>query len=697
MSFLQWTFLFGAVAVIGPVVAHLLAKPRFRRVPFTMVRFLKSGQRQSHSRRKIRDLLVLLLRCAIIVLIAALFAQPVLHVQAEPQKQRPLHYLGLDDSMSMAYRDGGGSLFERMVEAALDHVKHAPDDVLFGIHALASGRSTCGLTKSQAVAEIKRLTVVADSVDLTDLILGLRRASLSTSPDVSVSALLVSDFTPSTLRQFEQVGRPAKVNQVQYEAVVPSEPVNNAAIVGACVTDAADNKLNIDVTVHSYGETEQQRTLTARIRDAGSVSTKLTLAPKQRRVCRVQMDVGPSLGASAQPYLPVQLHLRPEDGLIEDDTYRVAVYIPPVTRTNVLLVSRGDETFLFETAVKALSSPGQLKRLNLKKAAEDRFTAQDLAWADIAVFGSLSSGLARRTAALKDFLRGGGKLIFFTAQTDNHAIAQRLYREGLFPVLPDKWVQEAAYPQPRPCAGAGAGFDEQAGKSLVNYRLDRIPVKGYWLVSHEGASQNGASQEAECVWRFTNRDGFIYCRPCDGGLSVWVNTSIDDSSGLLAKSRAWVAFCQYLLGRADRIQQFCFSTAERPIVARCGESGPAALGQKSAAVWVENCDGRRMRARAEGAALFMPAPSGIGWMRTVKEPALYAAINLPAGETDMSRPASGSIVNAVKRAFVTDAEGRLASLRSDSDTGHTPIWKALAWLTIVLILFESSLANRLRR
>jgi hypothetical protein len=66
VSFLAWTFLFGSVAVVGPIVAHLLSKPRFRRVPFTMLRFLRRGQSQSHSRRRLRDLLILLLRCAII-------------------------------------------------------------------------------------------------------------------------------------------------------------------------------------------------------------------------------------------------------------------------------------------------------------------------------------------------------------------------------------------------------------------------------------------------------------------------------------------------------------------------------------------------------------------------------------------------------------------------------------------------------
>lgn len=123
MSFLGWTFLFGALAVVGPIAAHLLSKPRFRRVPFTMLRFLRSGQRASHSRRRLRDLLVLLLRCAAVVLIAMLFARPMLHVTPEPAEQRSIHYLALDDSMSMAYRDGSETLLARMVDAAVEHAR----------------------------------------------------------------------------------------------------------------------------------------------------------------------------------------------------------------------------------------------------------------------------------------------------------------------------------------------------------------------------------------------------------------------------------------------------------------------------------------------------------------------------------------------------------------------------------------------
>ena len=139
MSFLEWTFLFGVVAVAGPVLAHMLAKPRFKRVPFTMLQFLRSSQIESHSRKNIRDLFILLLRCAIIILIALLFAQPMLHKNPEQKEAGNVYYLGLDDSVSMAYSDGSKNYFEQMKDSAMEHIVSAEADAVFNLCSLVSG------------------------------------------------------------------------------------------------------------------------------------------------------------------------------------------------------------------------------------------------------------------------------------------------------------------------------------------------------------------------------------------------------------------------------------------------------------------------------------------------------------------------------------------------------------------------------
>jgi len=699
VSFLQWTFLLGAVAVVGPIVAHMLAKPRFRRVPFTMLQFLRTGQQESYSRRKLRDLLVLLLRCAILVLMAVLFARPVLHVTAEPPRQRSIHYLALDDSMSMMYKDGGRSLFERMTEAAVDHVGRAPDGTSFSICGLASGRTVHGLTRSQALAEVKRLTAVPKSARLIDYLSILKQAARTGAPGDTLSAVVISDFTPGVLRQLERIHEPAAVHEWKHEVIVPAAPVNNAAITEARAINVSDDKLDIDVAIANYGDTRQQREITLRAPDLKPVSAAAVLQPHERLIVRMQMDLGLSAHRSNPAGLPVEATLSPKDNLVEDDVYRLAVYIPHAASTNVLIVDRAEETFLFETAMQALAQEGPAKGLTLKKVKESRLAAADLDWADTVVFSSVPAEFSCPTSAFQNHLAGGGKLIFFATQVDNRQTAERLLREGLLAAVPEKWVQGTTYPEPQPLTGEYNASSNQTTRMeaqdfapLRNYRLDRIAFKGYW--------QCRVPADAACVWRLANGSGFLYYRPSHGGVCILVNTSIDDSLGPLAKSRAWVAFCSVLAGEAEQVRQFCFCPEDRPILNLPNSSRIT----QQASLGIENCDGGKTQAAREGTRILLPPPKGIGWMRTLGEPTLYAAINLPAGETDLGRPTERRVADAMSGAFaVNTSEERVLSQAGGHAESRVPpvrdkpVWKAFAWATILLLLVEPAITNRLKR
>ena len=690
MSFLAWTFLFGAIAVVGPIVAHLLSKPRFRRVPFTMLRFLRAGQSQSHSRRRLRDLLILLLRCAVIVLIAILFAQPVLRVKAVPQAQKAIIHLALDDSMSMAYRDGGRTLFDRMTEKALDHVRQSPDDTRFSIYGLASGHSSHNLTRSEAVAVIKQLKVVPAATRLADFFSALNQAGRASAPGSTTSAVILSDFTPNTLRQFEQIATPATVDGIRCEPIMPDKPAENTAIVAARVAGLIGNTLSLDVTVAHCGPNQRQCILSAQIADDSTAcKQELSIEAGQRKAVRLQMSLDAQLRRTDQPCLPIELTLTHEDGLAEDDTYHLAVYVPHTGQTNVVLVHRADETFLFETAVQALADSGSLERLNLTKVSQGQLTARDLDGADIVVFSSLPSGPFVRTGDLKTFAQKGGRLIFFTMGAQDLESAKLLMRDGLLAAQPQRWVQRITYPEPRACAGTSAGLDERAAKSLSNYRVNQVALKGYW--------QCRPAAQAECFWRLADGEGLLYGLPCGHGSSIFVNTSIDDSLGLLAKSAVWVAFCRGLMGQTDHVQQFSFPIGERPVL-RIAEHGAS---DRRTVISVENCDRSRTRAAVQGNALLLPPPIGTGWMKTTDEPTLYAGINLPVGETDLTAPTQEEI-DGMREALKTPDVGRAMPADSPSSIEaagfrQKPIWPIAAWAAMILLVLESAVANRLRR
>ena len=76
MSFLTPAFLFGALAVAIPIVLHFLRRERLPRVSFSDVRLLRGARLDQTRRQRLRELLLLALRVAALLLLALAFARP---------------------------------------------------------------------------------------------------------------------------------------------------------------------------------------------------------------------------------------------------------------------------------------------------------------------------------------------------------------------------------------------------------------------------------------------------------------------------------------------------------------------------------------------------------------------------------------------------------------------------------------------
>jgi len=701
VSFIQWIFLLGGLAAAGPVIAHLLAKPRFRRLPFTMLRFLHTGQIESQSRRKLRDLLILLLRCAIIVLIAMLFAQPILHTRRKPQLTRSVYFLGLDNSMSMAYTDGTDSHFDKLIDSAIDYIRSAKTDALFNICALASGNWAQKLTKKQALALLRALKIEPGSTNVADFISSLNRVNRTEHLDDEVSVLVLSDFTPNTLKQFVDAEQPIAVDKIDYKPIISSRPVNNAAIIDAHVVGIADGKLTINVTVANYGRIEQNRRLTAKMSPApprsGASANKsapvdINLFTKQRRTSQVQIEVGAA--GQEQFFLPVELSLSAGDGLKEDDTFYLAVSIPGQKNVNVLLAGDGaDKMFLLKTAMDTFSrkssySAGQLPvdTLKIRQVLIDDIALSDLNWADVVVCSTVAERLGELASNLEDFVKAGGRFVCFVTETVVPDAAKKLWQRGVLSALPGKCIHERTYTQPKPQDSRAFGVDNTAARSLSNYRIDKILLKGYLECKQH--------PDSKCLWQFQNGVGFVYLKRLGTGISIIVNTSVDDSLGSLTKSNALVAFCRYLLGGNNQIGEYCFARNEQVMLPLSERQ--ASLPPKKQ-FWVQTCDGKKRRAGAADSFLLVPDPAGIGWIKTLGKPTMWAGINLPDGETDMTEPVAAELANIMKRVFPTGMERTVSEAEVLSNRKLTPLWKIFAWTIILLLLVEPAVANRLKR
>jgi hypothetical protein len=688
VSFVEWTFLFGGLAVAGPVIAHLLARPKFRRLPFTMLRFLRTGQVESRSRRKLRDLLILLLRCAIIALVAMLFARPLLHVSPDQEQQGSVFFLGLDNSMSMAYSDTDGSYFDKMIDETVKYIRSAqagPGARVFDIYAMASGQWSRDLSREQALAEVKAVKIEPDSARVSDFLSGLSRPNLSQHSNGKISIALFSDFTPQILKQLAAVEYPVAVAEIDHKVIGSKRPLDNAAIIDARTIGFADGKLTISVTVANFGQIQQDRRLTASTGSNGTTPVEIRLPPGRRGTYQVQIEI-PGAGRE-QLCLPVELSLSGTDGLKEDDTFYLGISVPGQKNTNVLIAGESiNQLFLLKTAMDILSRMNPYNTLKIRQVLFGELVRSDLDRADVLVCSTITDRMNSFASDLQSFVKSGGRSVTFVTETVTPGAVEQLWRRDILAAKPEKSVLKRTYLQPTPCGSRASDVDNTAAKSLANYRVDRILMKGYLECTPHA--------ESGCLWQFQDGTGFIYSKKYGDGHSIFVNTSIDDSLGTLIKSNASVAFCRYLLGRNRQTSEYCFERNERVLFA-LPEAVASSVGNKN--VYVKTCDGRKRPAAVADSFLLISDPAGIGWIRTLSKPTTYAGINLPQGETDMAKPAYDELAAGIDRVFHGNTEKDISEAGLNDNSRRKPLWKIVAWLIILLLLVEPVVANRLKR
>ena len=116
-------FLVGTAAALIPVVLHLIYRKRAPRIPFPTIRFLVVSVKRTAHRRRIQELLLLLMRAAVLFLLAVGLAGPFLRSGSLLGKGDTTLALILDNSYSMATVSEGVSQYARAKELAKEVVR----------------------------------------------------------------------------------------------------------------------------------------------------------------------------------------------------------------------------------------------------------------------------------------------------------------------------------------------------------------------------------------------------------------------------------------------------------------------------------------------------------------------------------------------------------------------------------------------
>ena len=259
MAFLNPLFLFGLLAAGIPLVIHLWNRRRVVTIDFSSLMFLRAAHRENARRFQLRQLLILLLRIAIVALIAFALARPFLTLGLPVASVRAKTdvVIVLDNSYSMAYQDVDGVRFEKAKTLAtdiLDTLRHGDSAALILMSDLPKPvfrRLTPDLESVTAAirdAEVSyRTTNVQPSLELAHEI-------LAESEQLNKELYLISDFAENGWQNWRRLPNrsgarisliPVSENEAHNISIEETRPSNQLIGVNLLL------QLNVTIANHS--------------------------------------------------------------------------------------------------------------------------------------------------------------------------------------------------------------------------------------------------------------------------------------------------------------------------------------------------------------------------------------------------------------------------------------------------------------
>jgi hypothetical protein len=243
MSFSVGAFaLAGAAMAAGPIIIHLLHRRRFRTIDWAAMQFLRQAVRQSRRIMQLRDLLLMLLRTAAVLLFGLAMARPYFSSGVGSfGVGEPIHaVLLVDNSLSTAFRDTTGTVLQRSLEQCKRFVEALPPGSRTAIVPICSDPTDYSLdptANKQAALEALDAIRPVDRRAGVDAALELGKQALRRLPDMPNKRVVLLGDGQKINFPADGIGpRAAELGDVQLVVLRP-EPLENAWVADLRATD----------------------------------------------------------------------------------------------------------------------------------------------------------------------------------------------------------------------------------------------------------------------------------------------------------------------------------------------------------------------------------------------------------------------------------------------------------------------------
>jgi hypothetical protein len=610
----------GVAAAAAPIIIHLFNKARFREIDWGAMDFLLEAAKQSRSLLRFRDLWLLVLRTAAVVLFGLAVARPFLRLGATTAGgatagRGPIHaILVVDNSLSMGReRLGGRTLLDDAKDRAKDAVSRLPTGSRASVIPLCGpagsysleplGTTEDAVEAIDAIRVIDRAGTVAQAIDLATQA-AERVVDLADKRIVFIGDQQVVGWPadPKSLlaRTDDAGGRPPL--DMQAVAVAVPEPDNTWVDSFTVVDGVADVELPATLTavVRHEGREPRRHVQVSLVIDGAEVATdSIDLEPGQSREVTFShlFDAAPDPGRPAWSTAMVVL---PEDALPEDD--RRCLVVPVVSSLPVVFVDQYGAANedprrgrLGETrSVRRLLAPvtsreaAQKQLVRVRHLTIDKLDEEALQDVGLAVVAGLGSP-GEAVPLLRSFVERGGQLVIAAGGDFDPAAwnaAAWLDGAGILPAplrdtsgrLPD----ENGRLEPRRLA-----WNSMRDEPL--FRLPDVPAEeladlygGPLFFKTVVTDMAGADAITDPVLKprvlaaFDDGTPFLVIRRIGKGSVAWLASGLTGSWNTLAKNNAMLLCDRLLRGMlADTLPAHTLSSADRFVL-------PVAAGDRRA-------------------------------------------------------------------------------------------------------------------
>lgn len=442
MSFLNPWLLLAALGISLPILAHLLNRYQVQHTDWAAMRFLDRSVRVRSRQLKLRDLLLLILRCLALLLLVFALSRPVWEKSSSwmPGERRAGVVIAIDSSFSMGHGFEGQSRFaEALKRVDVISKKMAPGDpitlVLLGgdQRVLLRNMAFDPIRFSEALAGLKPGAGKLDLANEPKRIAGLVADMEAPNKEV----YLITDAQTTDWKQPSGQLRDSLVALGQ-QAKVVVVPVRGED-ANLAVTD-----LQLASGVLRKGTTARYR---ATVRNCGSAPASNVVV--QCRVDDVEIDrkIIPVIasGASESVSLFVPFHnagasrITAEisgDGLAADNVRRSVAVVRD--KISVLCVdgSSGDAGRLVVSALMARADGATGDDQRIRTIPWLSFPAENLNDVDVIVFADVPEITAEQAQQLEKFVRKGNGLVWFPGDNVKAAAWNERAASAETPLLP---------------------------------------------------------------------------------------------------------------------------------------------------------------------------------------------------------------------------------------------------------------------